>query len=153
MHNVLFCNQLQIQSNFFWKIKAKHPKDKLIRQQFEEEWRQDPMRNVHHHCCCDLVAKLRPTLVDPVDCSPPDCLSSELPRQEFWSALPFPTMHKHKGTWVFLNTSPNNIRCLHAKNSTEIWFHLGSTSWTKIPLFFFLYHFILPPFIIFRVNR
>ena len=36
------------------------------------------------------VAKLCPTLCNPMDCSPPGCLSMGFSRQEYWSGLPFP---------------------------------------------------------------
>ena len=39
-------------------------------------------------CCC-LVAKLCPTLFDPMDHSPPGSLSMGFSRQEYWSGLPF----------------------------------------------------------------
>ena len=41
-------------------------------------------------CCC-LVAKLCPTLCNPMDCSPPGSSSMEFPRQKYWSGLPFPS--------------------------------------------------------------
>ena len=37
-----------------------------------------------------LVAKLCPTLCDPMDCSLPGS-SVRFPRQEYWSGLPFPS--------------------------------------------------------------
>ena len=37
------------------------------------------------------VAQACPTFFDPMDCSPPGSLSMEFSRQEYWSALPFPT--------------------------------------------------------------
>ena len=45
-------------------------------------------------CCCCLVVQLCPMLCDSVDCSPPghqSPLSTEFPRQEYWSGLPFPS--------------------------------------------------------------
>jgi len=36
------------------------------------------------------VAKLCPTLCNPMDCSPPGRLSMGFSRQEYWSGLPFP---------------------------------------------------------------
>ena len=36
------------------------------------------------------VTKSCPSLYDPMDCSPPDSLSMEFSRQEYWSGLPFP---------------------------------------------------------------
>ena len=57
-------------------------------------------------CCC-LVAKLCPTLWDPVDCSSPgSSLSVGFPRQEYWSGLPFPSPHPW---WLWTcNTAPGN---------------------------------------------
>ena len=40
--------------------------------------------------CC-LVAKLCPTLCDPVDVACQAPLSMEFSRQEYWSGLPFPS--------------------------------------------------------------
>ena len=40
-------------------------------------------------CCCCLVIKLCLTLCNPINCSHP--LSMGFPRQEYWSALPFPS--------------------------------------------------------------
>ena len=38
-----------------------------------------------------LVAQLRPTLCDPMDCSPPGFSVHGLPRPEYWSGLSFPS--------------------------------------------------------------
>ena len=35
------------------------------------------------------VTQWCPTLCDPLDCSPPGSLSTEFPRKEYWSGLPF----------------------------------------------------------------
>jgi len=44
-------------------------------------------------CFCCLVAKLWPTLCNPMDCSLPGSpLSMGFPRQEYWSGLPFPSL-------------------------------------------------------------
>ena len=42
-------------------------------------------------CCC-LVAKLHPSLCDPMDCNTPGStpLSTGFPRQEYWNGLQFP---------------------------------------------------------------
>ena len=40
--------------------------------------------------CCYLVAKLCPTLWDPMDCSQPGSMSVKLSRQQYWNGLPFP---------------------------------------------------------------
>ena len=37
------------------------------------------------------VTQSCPTLCNPMDCSPPDSLSMEFSRQEYWSGLPFPS--------------------------------------------------------------
>ena len=49
-------------------------------------WRQENGL-INHGCCC-LVAKLCPTLYDPMDCSPPGS-SLGFPRQQYWGGLPF----------------------------------------------------------------
>ena len=41
-------------------------------------------------CSCCPVAKSCPTLGDPMDCSPPGSPALGIPRQEYWSGLPFP---------------------------------------------------------------
>ena len=37
-----------------------------------------------------LVTQSCPTLCDPINCSPPGFLSMGLPKQEYWSGLPYP---------------------------------------------------------------
>ena len=41
-------------------------------------------------CCCYLVAKLYPSLFNPMDCTPPGSPSMAFPRQEYQSGFPFP---------------------------------------------------------------
>ena len=38
-----------------------------------------------------LVAQLRPTLCNPMDCSPPGSSVCGIARQEYWNGLPFPS--------------------------------------------------------------
>ena len=40
-----------------------------------------------------LVAQSCLTLCNPMDCSPPGSLVHGIPRQEYWSGLPFPSLH------------------------------------------------------------
>jgi len=40
-----------------------------------------------------LVAQSCLTLCNPMDCSPPGSLVHGIPRQEYWSGLPFPYLH------------------------------------------------------------
>ena len=46
------------------------------------------MKDAYSYCC--LVAKLHPTLLQPMDYSLPGLLFVGFPRQEYWSGLPFP---------------------------------------------------------------
>ena len=45
----------------------------------------------HHEWIVRVRAQSYLTLCNPMDCSPPASLSMEFSRQEYWSALPFPT--------------------------------------------------------------
>ena len=51
--------------------------------------RTEQVRKRSGRCC--LVAKLCPTLCNPMDCSSQAPLSLGFPRQEYWSRLPFPS--------------------------------------------------------------
>ena len=43
----------------------------------------------YNYCC--PIAKLCPTLCDPMDCNPPGSSVQRFPREEYWSELPFPS--------------------------------------------------------------
>ena len=49
--------------------------------------------SVSVHVCMSMhsCGQSRLSLCNPVDCSPLGSLSTEFPRQEYWSGLPFPT--------------------------------------------------------------
>ena len=46
--------------------------------------------SAYSYCCYCLVSKSCPAIFDPMDCSPLGSSFKELPRQEYWSGLPFP---------------------------------------------------------------
>ena len=45
--------------------------------------------NISYCCWCCLVAKSCQPFCDPMDCSPPGSFVHGIPRQEYWSGLPF----------------------------------------------------------------
>ena len=47
------------------------------------------LRKPLHECAHSHAFQSSPTLHNPVDCSPPGCLSMEFSRQEYWSGWPF----------------------------------------------------------------
>ena len=58
--------------------------------EYKEGW-YDKNRASEEEVRCCLVAKLCPTLCNPMDCSSQAPLSLGFPRQEYWSGLPFPS--------------------------------------------------------------
>ena len=77
---------------------------------------------------CVLCVQLRPTLHDPMDCSPPGSSVHGIFRQEYWSELPFPS----RG---FFPTQGSNPGLLHCRRILLPLSHLGSFLRSKLKLF------------------
>ena len=60
-------------------------------------------------CCVCLVVQACPTLCDPVDVAHQAPLSMGLPRQEYWSGLPFPSL----GIFPTQGLNPGLLHCRH----------------------------------------
>ena len=71
---------------------------------------------LHGSCKCKSCVSRSDALCDPMDCSPPGSSVMGFPRQEYWSALPFPSPRSSStrdGTQVFHITAKILYRLSH----------------------------------------